>query len=155
MKSKDIVEHCKVNFLISANVSSNVIQSKLFIQCNTESCCEHITGSININLCAVSVHWPVCTMCLCLSMCDIKLEYKQKAKSYVRPQQIDALLHKTHRKVHAVLRYQGLTCVDPKCHLVKSSTSDAARSLIEQCFHKIRNFKLSANYGKLNWEVTV
>ena len=63
-------------FSISANVASNSIKRKLFIQCNTCSCCEHITGSINIKLYAcVSPLVPVCAMCLCLSMCDIKSEY--------------------------------------------------------------------------------
>ena len=104
-------------FLISANYLLNVIQRKLFIKCNTESCCEHITDSIDIYLCACASQLaPVYAMYLCLSMCDIKSEYQQKAKSCVRPQQTDALLHKTHRKVLAVLRYQGLTCVDPQCH---------------------------------------
>ena len=71
--------HCgtlQINFLISGNYFSNVIKSKLFIQCNTESFCEHITGSINIYLHAcVSPLVPVCAMCLCLSMCDIKSEF--------------------------------------------------------------------------------
>ena len=71
--------HCgtlQIKFLISGNYSSNVIQSKLFIQCNTESFCEHITGSINIYLHrCVSPLVPVCAMYLCLSVCDIKSEF--------------------------------------------------------------------------------
>ena len=38
MKSKEISEFYEVNVCIS----------KLFIQCNTGSCCMHITGSVNI-----------------------------------------------------------------------------------------------------------
>ena len=33
---------------------------ELFIQCNTNSCCEHITCGVNVNIyMGVSVYWPV------------------------------------------------------------------------------------------------
>ena len=39
--------------------------SKLFIQCNTDSCFEHIAGSDNIHLYeCVSLLAPVCAVCL-------------------------------------------------------------------------------------------
>ena len=68
LKSKDIVKLCKVNFDIS----------KLFIQCNTDNCCEHITGVmlIYIYMCVcVSLLAPVCAVCLFVCMCDMKSEY--------------------------------------------------------------------------------
>ena len=40
LKSKDIQDLCKMNFFIS----------KLFIQCDTGSCCVHVTGGVNIYL---------------------------------------------------------------------------------------------------------
>ena len=40
--------------------------SGLFIQCYTDSCCEHIIGGVNIYLYGcVSLLAPVCAMCLC------------------------------------------------------------------------------------------
>ena len=45
--------------------------SKLFIECNTDSCCEHIAGGVNVYLYGcVSLLAPVCGVCLCV--CDIK-----------------------------------------------------------------------------------
>ena len=45
--------------------------SKLFIQCNTDSCCEHITSGVNIYLYGcVSLLAPVCTVCtVCVCVC--------------------------------------------------------------------------------------
>ena len=77
--------HCgklQSKFLRSANYSSNAILSKLFIQCNTESCCEHITGSINIYLYAcVSPLAPVFAMCLWV--CVISNQSTSKKPSQV------------------------------------------------------------------------
>ena len=68
-------------FLISANVSSDVIQSKLFIQYNTESCCEHMTGSINIYLHACV--GPLCVPCVFVSVCVISNQSTSKKPSHV------------------------------------------------------------------------
>ena len=54
LKSQDIVELCKVNFW-------------LFIECDTDSCCEHKTGGVNIYLYGYTIILaPVCAVCLCL-----------------------------------------------------------------------------------------
>ena len=40
--------------------------SGLFIQCYTDSCCEHIIGGVNLYLYGcVSLLAPVCAICLC------------------------------------------------------------------------------------------
>ena len=40
---------------------------KLFIQCNTDSWCEHIAGGGNVNLYGcVCLLAPVCAVCLCV-----------------------------------------------------------------------------------------
>ena len=63
---------------------------ELFIQCNIDSCCEHITVGVNIYLygCvsllapefAVCLYVCVCVcvfvcVCVCVCVCDIKSEY--------------------------------------------------------------------------------
>ena len=65
LKSKDIVKLCKVNFDIS----------KLFIQCNTDNCCEHITGVmlIYIYMC-VLVYWRLYVLYVFVCVCDMKSE---------------------------------------------------------------------------------
>ena len=52
------------------------------IQCNTDSCCEHISGGAYICLYrCVSLLTPVCALCLsvfvcgCVCVCGIKSEY--------------------------------------------------------------------------------
>ena len=69
------------------------------------SCCEHITGGVNIYLYeCVSVLAPEC----------VHMSYQSRvpAKKYVSdPSVPDALLHESHSKV-LVLRYQDSTCVD-------------------------------------------
>ena len=59
-------------------------------------------------------------MCLCVFMCVISNQSTSKEQHYVSDlSKPDALLHKTHIKVFLVIRYQGLTCVDPYYHQVK------------------------------------
>ena len=61
-----------------------------FIQCNTDSCCEHMTGGVNIHLYGcVSRLVPECPVYLCVYVCE------------------------THSKFVLVLRYQGSTFIDP------------------------------------------
>ena len=49
---------------------------ELFIQCNKDSCCEHITVGVNIYLYGcVSLLAPECAECLCV--CEIKSEHQQ------------------------------------------------------------------------------
>ena len=56
------LKHCgpQVNFWIR----------KLFIQCNTGSCCAHITGGVSIYLCVCNYVGPCmsCVLCLCLCL---------------------------------------------------------------------------------------
>ena len=41
-----------------------------FIQCNKNSCCEHITGGVNIYLYGcISLLAPECAVCFCVCMC--------------------------------------------------------------------------------------
>ena len=62
----------KSNFLIPI--------SELLIQCNADSCCEHITGGVNIYL------YVLCVFD-CVWVCNSNLEYQQKNISHARPQQ--------------------------------------------------------------------
>ena len=55
------------------------------------SCCEHITGGVNIYLHGcVCLLAPECavylSVCVCLCVCDIKLKYQQKTTLCDRPQ---------------------------------------------------------------------
>ena len=63
LKGKDIVDLSKVNFCIS----------KLLIQYNTGSFWVHITGGVNIYLCACKSIGPHVS-CVFVSVCDIKSE---------------------------------------------------------------------------------
>ena len=103
LRRKDIVES---KFLISVNYS--------FIHL-ISSCCEHITGGLNINFYeCVSLLAPESVMCLCVC-----LRVRSNQNAIKKPHcvsdlsKLDALLHKTHIKVILVLRYQILSCRDP------------------------------------------
>ena len=90
-KSKDIVDLHKLNFCIT----------KLFIQCNTSSCCVHmsmvlLTGGVNTSLHVCQSIGPYMSR-ICP---DIKWAYWQKPCH---------LFQKTDSKVLLVLRYQGST----------------------------------------------
>ena len=63
----------------------------------------------------VSLLAPECAVCLsmCLRVCVISDQSTSKKSHVSDISKFDALLHKTHIKVLLVLRYQGLTCVDP------------------------------------------
>ena len=95
MKCKASVEICEVNFWCQQS----------FIQWNTDNCCEHITGGVNIYLYrSVSLLALVCAACLCL--CVIWNQSTSKKPHYVSDLgKFNALLYKTH-KVLLVLRYQ-------------------------------------------------
>ena len=92
-------------YLISANNSFSV---------NTDSCCEHITGGVNIYLYGcVSLLAPVCAVCLCMFVW-YQIRLLAKKPRYVSDlSKLDALLHKTHLQILLVLKYQGSTCVNP------------------------------------------
>ena len=80
----------------------------------THSCCEHITGGVNIYLYGrVILLVPECAVCLCLCLCDIKSETSNHSNYVSDLSKLDNLLHKMHSNVLPVLRYQRLTCVDP------------------------------------------
>ena len=75
------------------------------------SCCEHITGVVNIYFYGCLT--LLASECVSFRVCVISNQSTSK-KTYVSDlSKLDTLLHKTHRKVLLVLRYQGLTCVDP------------------------------------------
>ena len=89
--------------------------SKLFIQYNTNSCCEYVAVGINIYLYeCVSLIAPVCAACFCVYVFVISNQSTSKKTHYVVDlRKPDAFLHKTHSKALVVLLYQGSTCVDP------------------------------------------
>ena len=62
LKSKDIMDICKVNFCIS----------KLIIQCNADSYCVYLTGGINVYLYVFSI--DPCVSCVFFSFCGISNE---------------------------------------------------------------------------------
>ena len=103
-------------------IASNQHISELFIQCNKNSCCEHITGGVNIYLYGcVSLLAPesvvslyVCCVHMCVFVCDIKSDHLQK-KHIKCPTSVNLMSSciKIYIKFLLVLRYQGLTCVDP------------------------------------------
>ena len=105
--------------------------------CNKGSCCEHITGSINVYLYeCVSLLARVCVcvcvcvcacVCLCVvcvcscvhvcaCVCVISNQSTSKKPHVWDLSKLDALMHKAHIKVLLVVRYQGWTCVDPYYH---------------------------------------
>ena len=73
--------------------------SKLFIQCNKDSFCEHIIGGANIYLHGcVSILVPEYAMCLCMCVvcvCVYQIRVQQKKKHMSDVSKLDALLHKT------------------------------------------------------------
>ena len=87
---------------------------ELFIQCNTDTVVSirqvlstyiYMGASVYRLLCVL---WVFVWMCRCY----IKSEYSTSKKPHVSGlNKLDALLHKTHRKVLLVLRYQSPTCV--------------------------------------------
>ena len=82
---------------------------ELFIQCNTDSCCEHVTGDVNkftwdcqsIGLCIWSV-----PLCVWFHVCTwYKIRVAVKKAYYVSDHsKLNTLLNKTHSKVLLVLR---------------------------------------------------
>ena len=68
LKSKNIVDLCKVNICIG----------NLFIQCNTVSCCVHKTGVVNIIFRGVCQSIGSRVSCACLSLCVIPNESTSK-----------------------------------------------------------------------------
>ena len=53
-------------------------------------------------------------MSLCVYVVTMSNQSTSEKPHYVSdPSKLDALLHKIHSKVVLVLRYQGLTCIDP------------------------------------------
>ena len=82
LKSKDIVDICKVNFDIN----------NLFIQCNINSSCKHITSDVNTYL-YVCVKQCICCVSLCI--CVISNGSTCKKPDYVSDLgKLDTLLHK-------------------------------------------------------------
>ena len=86
--------------------------SELLIQSNTDSCCVHITGGVNIYLFEyVNLLAPECAVSLCVGV--IWNESSSKKRYYVHYvfSKLQALLHKIHSKV---LDEQGLRYIDTK-----------------------------------------
>ena len=81
---------CTSNFLKEKTLWKVIFWYQWIIQCNTDSCCEHMAGGVNIHLYGcVSLLVPECAVYLCV---------------YV---------YETQSKVFLVLRYQGSTFIDP------------------------------------------
>ena len=83
LKSKDIVELCKVNFWYQW----------IMIQCNSKSCCEHVKGGVNIIFIWVSQSLDPCLCCVSLLICVCVVILlvpnhgtSNKTTLYVRPQ---------------------------------------------------------------------
>ena len=76
-----------------------------------------MTGGVNIG--CVSLLARKCSVCLCVCVCVcvracvISNQSTSKKPHLSDLSKLDALLHKIHIKVFLLLRYQGLTCVDP------------------------------------------
>ena len=85
-----IYTFCKSNFLIEKTLWKVTFWYQWTIQCNTDSCCEHMAGGVNIHLYGcVSLLVPECALYLCVYM------------------------YETHSKVVLALSYQGLIFIDP------------------------------------------
>ena len=70
LEPKDIMDTCKISFCITV----------VFIQCNTGSCCVHITGVFNIYLYGcVSLVVPVCPVCFCV----VNVKLKSTSQNHV------------------------------------------------------------------------
>ena len=103
MKRKGIVDS---KFLTSVNYS-------FIILCNKSSCCEHLTGGLNIYLYeCVSLLAPECAMCVLHVWYQIRV-YTSKKPIMCQTSVNLAPCCITHIKVFLVLRYHGSTCVDP------------------------------------------
>ena len=62
----------------------------------------------------VSVYWSECAVYLCMYVCLTLNQTTIKKLHYVSDlSKLDALLYRTYIKVVLVLRYQGLTFLDP------------------------------------------
>ena len=75
-----------------------------------------MTGGVNIYLHgSVSLLAPECVVCLCVcvSVRVISNQSTTKESLFSDLSKLDTLLHKTRIKDLLVLRYQGLTCLDP------------------------------------------
>ena len=97
LKRKDIKER---KFLISVNYS--------VIKCNKGSCCEPITGCVNIYLYGcVSLLVPECAVCVPVFLCVISNQGTSKKPHYLSDLcKLNTFLHKTHIKLFLVLKYQ-------------------------------------------------
>ena len=84
------------------------------IQFNTDSCCEHMAGDVNIYSCGfVSLLVPECDVYLCVYVCE------------------------THTKIALVLRYQGSTYIH---NIIKgNNTLNVARLPIQSKKQDIKN----------------
>ena len=87
--------------------------TELSIQCNKDSCCEYITGGVNIYLfgCVSLIMALECAVRVCVRVISNQSTNKKQHCVWDLCK-LDALLHKAHIKVLLVLRYHDLTCVD-------------------------------------------
>ena len=64
------------------------------MQCNKDSCCEHITGGVNMYFYVC----PLVSVCLFACVCNIKSDCQQKPCLLCQTQsKLGALLHKTQK----------------------------------------------------------
>ena len=81
-----------VFILYFLKLSGTIGFCELFIQCNKDSCYEHVTGGVNMYIyMGVSVCWPQfleCAACLSLSVCAFVCLISNQSKKtlWVRPQ---------------------------------------------------------------------
>ena len=61
----------------------------------------------------LSIYWPLSVLCVCVCVYVISNQSTSKKSQVPDLSKLEALLHKTHIKVLLVMRYQGLTRVDP------------------------------------------
>ena len=106
LKRKDMLES---EFFISVNYSFSVIQIAAV------STWQVVLMYIYMG---VLVYWPLSVkcvfVCMCVFVCVISNQSTSKKPYYVSVlSKPDTLFHKTHSKVLLVLRYKGLTCIDP------------------------------------------
>ena len=70
----------------------------------------------------VSIYWPMCVLCVFVRICTFcvclwyQIGVSAKNHTVSDLSKHDASLYEIHTKVLLVLRFQGLTCIDPSYH---------------------------------------
>ena len=80
------------------------------MQCNTDSCCEHITGGVNVNLYGCDNLLAQFISVFVYVTSNQSTREKPRVSELSKP---DAFLHKAHNKFLLVLTYCDSKCVHP------------------------------------------